>query len=201
MLFRSDLATGGIGIVTFQSKVAIQSGTQLITIAPPSQNAGFVSSYNLTLPAKLGTDGQVLTLGQNGILGFNTGGLYENRYYVSAANGDDNNDGRSKPFATIKKAAQAASFRSFQLPGGRFLDAGNLLEVNKAFIQNEVVGFITNTYPGITTNPDYNETTCKREQQFIRAGNFRNRSLKASPIGLNANTMCKFSFTLLIKYA
>jgi len=162
-----DPATGGIGIVTFQSKVAIQSGTQLITIAPPSQNAGFVSSYNLTLPAKLGTDGQVLTLGQNGILGFNTGGLYENRYYVSAANGDDNNDGRSKPFATIKKAAQAASFRSFQLPGGRFLDAGNLLEVNKSFIQNEVVGFITNTYPGILANPDYDETTCKRDVGYV----------------------------------
>ena len=162
-----DPATGGMGIVTFQSRVAIESGSRLINIAPPSQNAGFVSSYNLTLPAKVGTDGQVLSLGQNGILGFTTAGLYENRYYVSAANGSDSNDGRSKPFATIKKAAQAASFRSFQLPGGRFLDAGNLLEVNKAFIQNEVVGFITSTYPSILSNPDYDETTCKRDIGYV----------------------------------
>ena len=78
---------GGMGIVTFQSQVAIESGAQRITIAPPSQAAGFVSSYNLTLPAKAGTDGQVLTYGSNGVLGFNTNGLYENRYYVSSANG------------------------------------------------------------------------------------------------------------------
>ena len=158
---------GGMGIVTFQSQVAIESGTQTITIAPPSQNAGFVSSYNLTLPSKLGTDGQVLTLGQNGVLGFNTAGLYEARYYVSAANGSDSNDGRSKPFATIKKAAQAASFRSFQLPGGRYIDAGNLLNVNKTFIQEEVVGFVTFTYPSLLTNLDYDSTLCKRDVGYV----------------------------------
>ena len=158
---------GGMGIVTFQSQVAIESGTQTITIAPPSQNAGFVSSYNLTLPSKLGTDGQVLTLGQNGVLGFNTAGLYEARYYVSAANGSDSNDGRSKPFATIKKATQAASFRSFQLPGGRYIDAGNLLNVNKTFIQEEVVGFVTFTYPSLLTNLDYDSTLCKRDVGYV----------------------------------
>ena len=112
---------GGMGIVTFQSQIAIESGGQRITITPPSQTSGFVSSFNLTLPAKAGTDGQVLTYGPNGVLGFATNGLFENRYYVSSANGDDANDGRSKPFRTIKKAAQAASFRSFSLPGGRLM--------------------------------------------------------------------------------
>jgi hypothetical protein len=159
---------GGMGIVTFQSQVAIESGAQRITIAPPSQNAGFVSSYNLTLPAKAGTDGQVLTYGPNGILGFNTNGLYENRYYVSSANGDDSFDGRSKPFATIKKAAQAASFRSFQLPGGRYLDAGNLLALNKSFIQHEVVSYLEFNYPNITTDkPDYDRATCIRDVGYI----------------------------------
>ena len=157
----------GLGIVTFQTRIAIQSGTETITISPPSQNSGFVTSYNLTLPYKLGTDGQVLTLGQDGILGFNTAGLYEARYYVSAANGSDNNDGRSKPFKTIRKAAQAASFRSFQLPGGRYLDAGNLLNVNKTFIQEEVVGFVTFTYPSLLTNLDYDATICKRDVGYV----------------------------------
>ncbi len=159
---------GGMGIVTFQSQVAIESGAQRITIAPPSQAAGFVSSYNLTLPAKAGTDGQVLTYGPNGILGFNTNGLYENRYYVSSANGSDSFDGRSKPFASIKKAAQAASFRSFQLPGGRYLDAGNLLALNKEFIKQEVVGFITATYPALIGDPQFGDgTKCRRDTGYI----------------------------------
>ncbi len=159
---------GGMGIVTFQSQVAIESGAQRITIAPPSQNSGFVSSYNLTLPAKPGTDGQVLTYGPNGILGFNTNGLYENRYYVSSANGDDSFDGRSKPFATIKKAAQSASFRSFQLPGGRYIDAGNLLALNKEFIKQEVVGFITATYPALIGDPQFGDgTKCRRDTGYI----------------------------------
>ena len=52
------------------------------------------------------------------------GSSVRNFIFVSK-DGDDNNDGKSKPFRTIKKAAQAASFRSFTLPGGRYIDAGN----------------------------------------------------------------------------
>ena len=156
-----------MGIVTFQSIVAIESGAQTITIAPPSQTAGFVSSYTLTLPSKLGTDGQVLALGKNGLLGFTTAGLYENRFYVSAANGDDTNDGRSKPVKTIKRAAQLASFRSFQIPGGRYLDAGNLLQANKEFIKEEVVAYVEFNYAGITSSTSYNRTKCKRDIGYI----------------------------------
>ena len=36
-------------------------------------------------------------------------------------------------------------------------------------------------------------------QQLIRAGNFLNLSLNASPIGENANTICRFCFTRRIK--
>lgn len=160
---------GGMGIVTFQAAVAIESGSNRITIQPPSANAGFVSSYTLTLPPKPGTDGQVLTYGSDGRLGFTTAGLFENRYYVSSINGDDNlNDGRSKPFRTIKKAAQAASFRSFNLPGGQFLDAGNLLTLNSSFIQEEVVAYLQFNFPNITTDkPDYNAATCKRDISYI----------------------------------
>jgi hypothetical protein len=159
---------GGMGIVTFQSQIAIESGGQRITITPPSQTSGFVSSYTLTLPAKAGTDGQVLTYGADGVLGFNTNGLYENRYYVSSANGDDSNDGRSKPFKTLKKAAQAASFRSFSLPGGRYIDAGNLLTANRQFIQEEVVSYLEFNYPNIYTDkPDYDRAICIRDVGYI----------------------------------
>ena len=50
---------------------------------------------------------------------------------------------------------------------GRYVDAANLLSVNKEFIKNEVVGFITTTYPAILSNPDYDETICKRDIGYI----------------------------------
>ena len=40
----------------------------------------------------------------------------------------------------------------------RNVGASDLLDVNKEFIKKEVVGFITNTYPGILANPDWNPT-------------------------------------------
>ena len=132
----------------------------------PSESA-FSTSYNLTLPPYLGIPGQVLQLQEDGQLGFSTAGLYENRIYVSPVNGDDGNDGKAQPVKTIKKAAQLASFESFVLPGSRFADAGDLLLNNKAFIQNEVVGFVTYTHPGITTNPDYDSTKCSRDVGLI----------------------------------
>jgi len=56
---------------------------------------------------------------------------------------------------------------SLQSLDGRYADASDLLELNKSFIQEEVVGFITATYPGITTNPDWNRTTCYRDVGYI----------------------------------
>lgn len=50
---------------------------------------------------------------------------------------------------------------------GRFSDASDLLDFNRTFIQEEVVGFITATYPGITTNPDWDRTICKRDVGYI----------------------------------
>lgn len=38
-------------------------------------------------------------------------------------------------------------------------------------------------------------------QQLTREGNFRKRSLKASPMGEKARTICKLALTLLKKYA
>jgi hypothetical protein len=151
---------GAQGIVTFQSRIGIHSNGKQIIISSPSVGAGYTNGYEMVLPPKLGTEGQTLTVGKNGQLGFTTAGLYEARYYVSALNGDDANDGKSLPFKTLKKAAQAASFRSFQLPGGRYLDAGNLLELNKNFIANEVASFVEFNYPNILSDrPEYDRDT------------------------------------------
>lgn len=57
--------------------------------------------------------------------------------------------------------------RSEQYLQGRFADASDLLELNREFIQEEVVGFITATYPGITTNPDWDRTICKRDVGYV----------------------------------
>ena len=132
-----------------------------------ASNSGLATSYNLVLPAQLGIPGTVLTLESDGNLGFTTAGLYENRIYVSPVNGDDSNDGKARPVRTIKRAAQLASFESFVLPGGRFLDAADLLSDNKDFIAAEVVGFVTTTYPSILSNPDYDEAICKRDIGYI----------------------------------
>jgi hypothetical protein len=159
---------GAQGIVTFQSRIGISSNGNTITIAPPSAGAGITQSYEIILPPGRGTDGQVLTMGINGQLGFTTAGLYESRFYVSAANGDDSNDGRAKPVKTIKRAAQLASFRSFNLPPGRYIDAGNLLQLNKTFIQNEVVSYLEFNYPNLSIDkPDYDRDICIRDVGFI----------------------------------
>ena len=50
---------------------------------------------------------------------------------------------------------------------GRFVDASDLLNSNRYFIQEEVVGFITSVYPGITTNPDWDRSICARDVGYI----------------------------------
>jgi photosystem II stability/assembly factor-like uncharacterized protein len=46
-------------------------------------------------------------------------------------------------------------------------DGADLLILNKDFIESEVVGFITNTYPSILTNPDFDATICKRDVGLV----------------------------------
>ena len=56
---------------------------------------------------------------------------------------------------------------SLQNLRGRYADAADLLELNTRFIQEEVVGFITSTYSGITTNPDWDREVCKRDVGYV----------------------------------
>ena len=139
------------------------------TVTFQQSRVAIATNYTLTLPPNQGKDGMALIVDGFGNLGFSTnpGGLYENRIYVSGANGNDNDDGKTKPVRTIKRAAQLASFESFVLPEPEYLDGANLLASNREFIQEEVVGFITATYPGITTNPDWDREICKRDVGYI----------------------------------
>jgi hypothetical protein len=133
-------------------------------------NSGVATNYTLTLPAAKGSAGQILSLLPDGTLGFTTNGagLFESRYYVSSQNGDDSYNGRSLPVKSIKRAAQLASFDSFVIPGQRYLDAGDLLEANKEFIQEEVVSYLEFNYENIATElPDYDPEICKRDVGYL----------------------------------
>ena len=159
-----------VGINSTLNFIGVNSNTGLNqTVTFNLSKVGIATNYTLTLPPTAGKDGQVLAVDGSGNLGFTTnpGGLYENRLYVSATNGSDTNDGKTKPVRSVKKAAQLASFESFVLPPGRFLDAADLLTKNRTFIQEEVVGFLTATYPGITTDANYYRDVCYRDVGYI----------------------------------
>jgi hypothetical protein len=159
-----------VGINSTLNFIGVNTNTGLNqTVTFKLSQTGVATNYTLTLPPTAGKDGQVLAVDASGNLGFTTnpGGLYENRLYVSATNGSDTNDGKTKPVKSVKKAAQLASFESFVLPPGRFLDAADLLTKNRTFIQEEVVGFLTATYPGITTDANYYRDVCYRDVGYI----------------------------------
>jgi len=141
-------------------------GNQDKTVKIQLSNSGISSNYTLTLPPRIGSAGQLLGLLPDGTLGFTTNGagLFESRYYVSAANGNDAFDGKALPVKTIRRAAQLASFDSFQIPGQRFLDAGDLLEANNNFIKEEAIAYVKFNFENIgiaTIFPDFNENTWK----------------------------------------
>jgi len=52
--------------------------------------------------------------------------------------------------------------KSTQVIKGRLADASDLLELNNSFIQEEAVGFITATYPQLTTNLNWNRNEYKQ---------------------------------------
>ena len=165
-----------VGVSTFVANAGIMSAVTISgintttglsrNVTLKTSNSGVSTDYTLVLPARLGKVGQVLSLQEDATIGFNTGGqgLYENRYYVSAVNGDDTNDGKTLPTKTIKRATQLASFDSFVIPGQRYLDAGDLMENNKDFIVDEVVGSVEFNYENIgiaTIFPDYDQAIWK----------------------------------------
>jgi hypothetical protein len=118
------------GINTFTSGVT--------TVTINGSFSGLSTSYELFLPELLGKKGQVIALGENGQLEFsNSIGLFENRIYVSSANGDDSSDGESTPVKTIKRASQLASLRSSNSVV-IIVEAGEYLENNPIILYENV---------------------------------------------------------------
>jgi len=166
----TEVSYTNISVGSTLSFVGVNTFTSLDqTVQFRLSNSGIATNYTLTLPPNRGRDGMSLTVDATGNLGFSTnpGGLYENRIYVSSANGNDADDGKTKPVQTIKRAAQLASFESFVLPDNRFIDGANRLEANRTFIMDQVVGFVTFAYPGITTSPGWDRAICARDVGLI----------------------------------
>ena len=93
------------GVLTFRELTA--SGDDGVSIkAPNTLDAG----YNLTLPPRQGTVGQLLATDGSGNLFFQDADIFGgNVVYVSSEQGDDANDGQSAPVKTLKRACQIAS--------------------------------------------------------------------------------------------
>jgi hypothetical protein len=91
--------------LTFRESIG--SGEDGISLKAPDN---LPNSYNLTLPLVNGTVGQILKTDGNGQLEFGDPDIFGgNVIYVSAEQGDDENDGQSAPVRTIKRACKLAS--------------------------------------------------------------------------------------------
>ena len=118
-------STDMVGVSTLVANAGIMSALTLSgintttglsrNVTLKTSNSGVATDYTLTLPARLGKVGQVLSLQEDNTIGFNTGGqgLYENRYYVSAVNGDDTNDGKTLPTKSIRRGSCTVSILRF----------------------------------------------------------------------------------------
>jgi len=96
--------TNGSVLKFYESTV---NGNNAVSLSSP---ANLPESYNLKLPSTLGADGTILGVDANGQLEFiNPDSVGGNAIYVSTSNGDDANNGISKPVKTIKRALQIAS--------------------------------------------------------------------------------------------
>jgi len=91
--------------LTFRESIG--SGEDGISLKAPDN---LPNSYDLTLPLVNGTVGQILKTDGNGNLAFGDPDIFGgNVIYVSAEQGDDDNDGQSAPVKTIKRACKLAS--------------------------------------------------------------------------------------------
>jgi acyl-[acyl carrier protein]--UDP-N-acetylglucosamine O-acyltransferase len=162
------------GLVGFASDLIVNKGIVGKTGILSALNVAGISTLEsaiisgLNYPILDGQPGQALVTDGAGNIAFGAGGsASESRIRVSANEGNDSNDGRILPVATIKRGLQLASERLKNTVASRFIDGANLLKLNKEFIKAEVVAYVENQYPSITSNPDYNANTCKRDVGYI----------------------------------
>ena len=101
------------GLLTFRELTA--SGEDGVGLkAPNTLDAG----YQLTLPPNSGSIGQLMAVDATGNLFFNDADIFGgNVIYVSAEQGDDENDGQSAPVKTVKRACQLACAQVYNADG------------------------------------------------------------------------------------
>jgi hypothetical protein len=124
-------------------------------------------SYEVKLPAFQPIDRSVLALDGQGNLEWGTPDSFGgNRVYVSDRKGDDANDGINAPVRSLKRGAQIAAslgLRPLDDPGQSKFNAKRLLEVNRSFIQSQVIKFIDANF----VNFQYDQEKCRRDLGLI----------------------------------
>jgi hypothetical protein len=135
-----------------------------VTIKGPD-NVDF--SYEVKLPSFQPIDRSVLALDGQGNLEWGSSDSFGgNRVYVSDRKGDDNNDGINAPVRSLKRGAQIAAslgLRPLTDPGQGKFNAKRLLEVNRSFIQSQVIKWIDANF----VNFQYDEEKCRRDLGLI----------------------------------
>jgi hypothetical protein len=103
--FKNNIRVEDAGTIDFKELSA--SGDDGVRIKAPNT---LDSGYQMTLPSRIGSNGQILAIDGNGQLFFNDADIFGgNVIYVSQEQGDDANDGQSAPVKTVKRACQIAS--------------------------------------------------------------------------------------------
>jgi hypothetical protein len=131
----SELNVSGI-VSTVNLGVSSIATIQDLNVDGDINVSGSSTISGLTFPTEIGKKGQVLFTDGLGNLGFTTApGLSVNRIYVSTS-GDDQNDGKTLPVRTIKRASQIASFEPG--PVAIIVETGEYIEDNPILLYEDV---------------------------------------------------------------
>ena len=184
---RPDLADSG----QYWAVIAIGSEQSVLT------TTGDLVYYSGSAPTRLpvGKEGQILTVGSEGIPNWEFLQSVEDTYYVAEHGIDrpfpESGSNIDRPFKTIRYAAEQIE------KGPKNPNAQYMLELNRVFIQEEVGSYINdqiaNAAPGsIWDGFTYGEDKCKRDVGIIldkikwdmgHGGNLKTRSATQSLLG------------------
>lgn len=158
---RPDLDTSG----TYWNIIAVGTEQSVLT------TTGDLVYYSASGPARLpiGVNGQILSVGANGVPEWATLGSADDVYYVAEYGIDSPAPeyGKSidRPWKTIRYACQQVEL------GAKAKNAARLLELNRRFIQREIVEWtdyqIANNTAPFTTSFEYNSAKCERDMGLL----------------------------------
>ena len=188
---RPDLDTSG----TYWQVIAIGSEQSVLT------TTGDLVYYSDGGPTRLpiGSNGQILTVSSNGIPEWATLGTADDVYFVAEHGVDapapEYGITVDRPFRTIRYATQQIE-RGTKVP-----KAARLLELNRRFIQREIVEWtdyqISNDISPFTSSFTYNSAKCERDMGLLidafiwditHGGNVRSREAALSYVNETAGS-------------